>query len=78
MQLEAASLGQQMKFNLMNEEILKHELLIKQLKTSNIDLENQVKMHREHIKFEIALIINTTLFSFCENLTRQFYEFKLD
>jgi len=54
MQLEATSLGQQMKLNLMNEEMIKHELLIKQLKISNIDLENQVKMHQEHIKFVVC------------------------
>ena len=54
MQLEATSLGQQMKFNLMNEEMIKHQLLIKQLKTSNIDLENQVKMHQEHIRLQIC------------------------
>ena len=51
MQLEAKSLGQVAKVEMLNENIIKHELLIKQLKTSNIDLENQVTMHQEQIKF---------------------------
>ena len=54
MQLEAKSLGQEAKVKMLNENIIKHELLIKQLKTSNIDLKNQVTMHQEHIKFVIC------------------------
>ena len=57
MQLEAKSLGQEAKVQMLNENIIKHELLIKQLKTSNIDLENQVTMHQEHIKLVFYVLV---------------------